>query len=142
MSKKSKKVKVPVLTKEEPAKKGLIRDTTCTGLGKASWENIYNLLEAEDLEVIEEEKETTDSSEKSENTLNDLAWSFLHSIASRPRILPYNDLVSWVIESINIIDREFFMATGRMFSSFRAEDIKKMYQTREALQQDIYRSLC
>ena len=56
MLKKSKKIKIIVLTKEEPVKKGSIRDTTYASLGKASWESIYNLLEAEDPEEIEEEK--------------------------------------------------------------------------------------
>lgn len=65
MSKKSKKVKILVLTKEEPVKKVLIGDTTCTGLGKASWESIYNLLEAKDPEEIEEEKGKVDSNDKS-----------------------------------------------------------------------------
>ena len=55
MMKKSKKPKAPVIAKEEPVKKALTTDTTCLGLGKASWESIYNLLEAEDLEEIEEE---------------------------------------------------------------------------------------
>ena len=55
MTKKSKKPKVPVLAKEEPVKKVLIADTTCLNLSKASWESIYNLLEAEDPEEIKEE---------------------------------------------------------------------------------------
>lgn len=127
MLKKSKKEKVLVLTKEEPVKKVLIGDTTYAGLGKASWESIYNLLQAKDLEVIEEEKGTTDSTDKLQNTFKDLAYSFLHRIATRTRILPYNDLVRWVIESINITDRAFFTADGRMFGLFREEDIKNMY---------------
>jgi len=131
MLKKSNKVKISVLTKEELVKKGLIRDTTCTGPSKTSWESIYNLLEAEDPEVIEEEKGTSDSSDKLENTLKDLACSFLHRIAAHPRILPYNDLVRWVIKSINITNREFLTADGRMFGSFKAEDIKNMYHLAE-----------
>lgn len=46
------------------SEKGIDSDTTCLGLGKASWESIYNLLEAEDPEEIEEEKGTTDSTNK------------------------------------------------------------------------------
>lgn len=64
MSKKSKKVKISILTKEEPVKKVLIRDTTYVSLSKDSWESIYNLLEAGDLEEIEEGKGTTDSTNK------------------------------------------------------------------------------
>lgn len=32
-------------------KKGLISDTTCTGLNRTSWQGTYNLLEAEQPEV-------------------------------------------------------------------------------------------
>ena len=58
---------------------------------------------------------------------NDLASSFLHKIATRGKLLPYTDLVRWVIKSINIIDRAFFTADGRMFGTFKPEDVKKMY---------------
>ena len=46
MSKKSRKVKVPVIPKDQPVKLVLVTDTTCLGLGKTSWEGVYNLLEA------------------------------------------------------------------------------------------------
>ena len=32
-------------------KKGLISDTTCTGLNKTTWQGTYNLLEAEQPKV-------------------------------------------------------------------------------------------
>jgi len=93
MMKKSKKPKAPVITKEEPVKRIFISDTTYLSLGKASWEIIYNILEAENPEEIEEEKGTTDSTNKSESMLKDLANSYLHRIAVRAKILAYNDLV-------------------------------------------------
>lgn len=88
MLKKSNKAKILVLTKEELVKKVLITDNTYTGLGKATKERIYNLLAAEDPEEIEEEKGTVDSTDKSKNTLKDLASYFLHIIAPCTRILP------------------------------------------------------
>lgn len=57
-------------------------------------------MEAKDPEEIEEVVATDDSTNKSENTLKDLACCFLHRIAARTKVLPCNDLVSWVIESI------------------------------------------
>ena len=104
----------------------LILDTTCQGFGKISWEGIYALRENENLKEIEEEA-TVDGTDESENTLNDLASSFLHQIAARVKVLPYNDMVKWVIQSINIIDRAFFTTAGRMFGSFKPEDVKRMY---------------
>ena len=126
MTNKSKKPKAPIIAKEEPTKKVLTSDTTCFGLGKASWESIYNLLEAEDPEELEVEA-TADGMNKSENTLKELACSYLHRIAARAKVLPYNDVVRWVIESIATTYRTFFTVEGKTFGSFRAEDIRKMY---------------
>lgn len=127
MGKKVKKAKAPVVVKEpEPSKKGLISDTTCLDLGKASWESIYNLLEAEEVEELEEEA-TANSTRKSENTLKELACSFLHKIAAHAKVLPYNDMVRWIVESIATTDRMFSTAEGKVFGSFRAEDLTQMY---------------
>ena len=56
MSKRFRKLKVAItakalvftmLPKEKPAKLKLVIDTSCQGLGKMTWENVYNLLEKE-----------------------------------------------------------------------------------------------
>lgn len=78
MSKRARKEKAPVIEKDEPIKLVLIDDTTCAGLSKTSWEGIYNLLKVEDPSEVEEEGATTSSTNKSKNTLYDLASSFLH----------------------------------------------------------------
>ena len=69
MSKKSKRAKVPVVPKYQPAKLVLVINTTCLGLGKTSWEGVYNLLEVEDPNIISEEELEADSDKKSESTL-------------------------------------------------------------------------
>ena len=78
-------------------KKGLISDTTCTGLTRATWQGTYNLIEAEQPEkaVIEA---TADPTRKSDCTLEDLADSFLHRIAARQQIIPYTVIMRWAIE--------------------------------------------
>ncbi len=40
-------------------------------------------------------------------------------------------MVKWVIEIINIMDRMLFTPNGRMFGSFKPEDLKKMYHLAE-----------
>ena len=47
----------------------LVTDTTCLGLGKNSWEGVYNLLEVEYPTIISEEEPEADSDKKSESTL-------------------------------------------------------------------------
>ena len=73
-------------------KKGLISDTTCTGLTRTSWQGTYNLLEAEQPKVTVIEA-SVDVLKKSDATLKDLANSFLHRIAAREQVLPYTDVV-------------------------------------------------
>ena len=89
-----------------PSKKGLISDTTPLGLGNTSWQRIYNLIEVEEPEEVSEEA-TADSTNKSEASLKDLADSYLHKIAAREKILPYTDVVKWVVEQIPVSNRTF-----------------------------------
>lgn len=73
-----------------------------------------------------EEEAIADAINQMENTLSDLVSSFLHRIAPSAKVFPYNDLVRWVIESIDITDRAFYKTNGRMFGTFKPEDVKKM----------------
>ena len=107
-------------------KKGLISDTTCLGLRRTTWQGTYNLLEAEGPKMTEIEA-TTDSTNKSEGTLKDLADSFLHRIAAREQMLPYTDIVKWAIEEIPITDRTFCTKDGWIFGSFQPESLRQMY---------------
>lgn len=91
MGKKSKKsaIVAPLVKDLGPRKKGLILDMTCLGLGNTIWESVYNLIEAEEPGELLEEA-TTDSTNKSEGTLKELACLFLHRITKRAKILPYD----------------------------------------------------
>lgn len=127
MGKKSKKsIATPIAKEPEPSKKGLISDTTCLVLGNTSWESIYNLIEAEEPEKLSKEA-TADSTNKLEGTLKELACSYLHRIATRAKILPYTDVVRWVVEKILMSDKTFSTVDGRIFRSFKPEDLRQMY---------------
>lgn len=126
MSKKAQKEKVPAAMVEGQEKVVLILDTTCQDCGRISWEGIYDTLEMQKLKEIEGHA-TPDGHTESENTLGDLAHSFLHRITARPKALRYNDMVKWVIEIINITDRTLFPTNKRMLGSFKPGHVKKMY---------------
>jgi len=111
-----------------PSKKGL--KTMCLGLGNTSWQIIYNLIEAE--ERVEVSKEATaNSTNKSEASLKYLADSYLHRIATREKILPYTDVVRWVVEEIPVSNRMFCTVDGRIFGSFQPNELRKMYHLPE-----------
>ena len=95
-----------------------------------TWEGVYNLLESENPKVtiakvsVPDEDNSDSDSEITERTL---ANSFLHRIAAREKIIPYYDVIRWVINSVEIKDRMFISASGASFGSFKAEDLKAMY---------------
>lgn len=112
------------------SKKGLISDTTCTGLARTTWQGTYNLLEAEQPQKTVR-KASVDVLRKFDATLKDLADYFLHRIAAREQVLPYTDVVCWAIEEIPITDRTFHTRDGRIFGSFKPDDLRRMYHLPE-----------
>ena len=40
-------------------------------------------------------------------SITELACSFLHRIAVQPKIIPYIDMVKWIIDDADISNREF-----------------------------------
>ena len=85
----------------------LYTDTTCNkDTGISTWEGMYSLLEEEDPKVMEVTA-TVGSHGSSEASITDLACSFLHRRAVRPKILPYTDMVKWMLDSVDITYREF-----------------------------------
>jgi len=100
-----KKGKAPAYEKSEMTP--LFTDTICTReAGIPTWEGMYRLLEEENL-IVKEVTVTTDGRGSSEASLMELACSFLHDIAARLKILPYTDMVKWIIDHAIIYNREF-----------------------------------
>lgn len=132
MGNKSKKFATTAPPKKDPgpSKKGLISDTMCLGLGNTSWESIYNLTKVEEPEELFEEA-MDDSTDKFEGTLKELACSFLHRIAVRAKVLPFIDVVIWVVEKIPVTNRTFCTTDGRIFDLFKPDDLRKMYHLPE-----------
>ena len=74
-------VETPTVSKEKLAKLRLVTDTSCQGLGRMTWEGVYNLLEKENPKVTVEKALVPDedsSDSDFEITEKSLANSFLH----------------------------------------------------------------
>ena len=41
--------------------------------------------------------------------------------------MPYTDVVRWVVEKMPTSERTFSTANGRIFRSFKPEDLRQMY---------------
>ena len=95
-----KKGKAPSFEEKEMAP--LYTDTTYNrDIGIATWEGMHNLLEEENPRVMEVVA-TAGSHGSSEASITELACSFIHRIAARPEILPYTDMVKWILDSADI----------------------------------------
>ena len=53
--------------------------------------------------------------------------SGLHMIAARPAILPYNDVVRWIVDHTNVKYRSFNTNTGSQLANFHSETFVRIY---------------
>jgi len=95
-----------------------------------TWEGMYSLLKEEKPRVMEV-KAIVDSRESSEASITELACLFLHGIAARPQVLPCINMVKWVLDSTDIIDRQFKTRGQDLIGSFTAQDLRLMYHLPE-----------
>ena len=65
--------------------------------GISMWESMYRLLEEENPRIMKVTA-ATESQGSFEASLEELACSFLHRIAARPKILPYTDMIKWILD--------------------------------------------
>ena len=120
-----KKEKDPSAENKEMA--SLYADTACNkDVGITTWEGMYNLLEEENPRVMKV-MATTRSSNSFEASLTELAGSFLHRIVARSRILPYTNMVKWVLDNTNISDRNFRTPGQELIGSFTTGNLRLMY---------------
>jgi protein-arginine kinase activator protein McsA len=63
-----------------------------------------------------------------DNKLRDIADSELLKVATCPRLMSYNDMISWAVERIDIQKRSILDSQGIVVGSFRPEHIQVMYK--------------
>jgi hypothetical protein len=103
---------------------GVISDTTphVVDLVK-SWRQIFEILDYEIRNGLDDF-----GTEKTKNKLRDIAESKLHKIATQPRLMPYNDMISWTLEKIDIQTRSILNSQKVVVDSFIPKHIQVMYK--------------
>lgn len=97
----------------------VISDTTPDAIDSIkSWRQIYENLDCE----------MKNSPSDSKNHLQDIVESELHKIATRPRLMPHNDMVSWALDKFDILTRSILNDQGAIIGSFRPRHIQVMYK--------------
>ena len=81
-----------------------------------SWTQVFNILQYELVNFLDdsgdEETDTLDTKYKI------VAQSELHKIATRPRLLPYSDMIGWALKNIDIPTRTIFNSQKVVVGSF------------------------
>ena len=98
--------------------------------GTTTWEVIFNRLEDEHPKIIIT-RATTGSIKPSRPQCRDASCSFLHRIAARPKILPYTDMIKWILDDAELHHRQFKVQGHGPLGSFVAQDLKLMYHLPE-----------
>lgn len=116
-----------VVTSEKIEMTPLLMDTTCSKEGVTStWEDMHNILKEEQLRIMET-KVIVNGRDSSDNSMLEMACLFLHHIATQPKIIPYTDMVKWVIDEANISYREFKTRSQEVMGSFTMDNLQFMY---------------
>ena len=109
----------------------LYTNTTCNkDAGISTWESMYRLLEEGNPRVMKVIV-VASSQRSSEASLEELACSFLHRIAAKPKILPYTDMIKWILDNAEMNNRQFKVQGHGLIRSFAAQDLKIMYHLPE-----------
>ena len=110
----------------------LYTDAACNkDAGISTWEGMYKILEEENPRIIKVTAAIAGASRSSEASLEDLACSFLHRIAARLKILPYIDMIKWILDDAELANRQFKVQGHWLVGSFAAQDLKLMYHLPE-----------
>lgn len=105
----------------------LFYDTTCNKDGMTTyWEAMYNLLEEENPRPLET-KTTIGATKSSDASYFEAACSFLHRIVSGSKILPYTNMLGWIIDEVDVSDRTFRKSRQDVMGSFKPDNLIQMY---------------
>jgi hypothetical protein len=91
-----------------------------------SWTQVFNILQYELVNCPDDSGD--DETEDLATKYKIVAQSELHKIAMRPRLFPYNDMIGWALENVDIPTRTIFNSQKVAVGSFRPEHLQVMYK--------------
>jgi hypothetical protein len=78
---------------------------------------VFEILEHEIINCSEDSDDEVDDTH--EDKLRHISQLDLHKIATRLRLMPYNDMISWALENIDVQTRSIFNYQKVVVGSFR-----------------------
>jgi hypothetical protein len=91
-----------------------------------SWTHVFNIIEHE---LINYPNDSCDEVTKIHETkVRDMAQSGKHKIDAGPRLMPYNDMIGWALENVDIQTKRIYNSQKVVVGSFQLEHIQVMYK--------------
>jgi hypothetical protein len=91
-----------------------------------TWTQVCDILQYE-LDNCPKELDY-EGTENQETKLKYISQSELHKIATRPRLIPYNDVIGWALSNVDVTTRTIYNSQKVVVGSFRSEHIQVMYK--------------
>ena len=98
---------------------GVFSDTSSreTKTYHLDWSRFYSIFDNNDLSDFQSDQIVYER----------IRDSGLHMIAARPTILPYNDVVRWIVDHANVKYRSFNTSTGSQLANFHSKTFVRIY---------------
>ena len=81
------------------------------------WSRVYSIFDNNDLSYFQGDQIVYER----------IRDSGLHMIVARPTILPYNDVMRWIIDHTNVKDRSFNTSIGSQLANFCSKTFFRIY---------------
>jgi hypothetical protein len=116
----------------EVAAQGLdnVSDTSPRTSGSVStWSSISNILQSQLVKCSDSDDYNLDVVKDDMNTkYKTIVQSGMHLVATRPRLLPYYDMIRWALDHVDLPTRTIVNDQQAMIETFRPEHMQSMYK--------------
>jgi hypothetical protein len=100
--------KVPKATSKSPGQNtDVISDTSPRSINTVkTWTNVFNILQYELVNFPDDS--SNNENEDLSTKYKTIAQAEMHKVATRPILLPYNDMIKWALDHVDIPTRTIF----------------------------------
>ena len=107
-----------------------VSDTSPRTSGSVStWSSISNILQSGLVNCSDSDDDNLDIMKDDMNTkYKTIVQSGMHLVATRPRLLPYYDMIRWALDHIDLSSRTILNDRHAMIGTFRPKHIQSMYK--------------
>jgi hypothetical protein len=91
-----------------------------------TWTNVFNILQYELVNFPDDS--SNNENEDLSTKYKTIAQAEMHKVATRPILLPYNDMIKWALDHVDIPTRTIFNSQKVVVGSFLSEHLHVMYK--------------